>query len=161
MGPCEEAWLEGAMTFSDGMFEIDGAGNAVIGSTEGQLYKGDRTDSGGKGSVGGRKRPAVIAESAGMVRVTLERAASDDVDRWEEMGESTDCGGFCSALLAADEHAAETGIDSVEEQSEFHHLLADECSKRENRTLGCSWNGHALLSLQFTIKVKKELFELG
>ena len=78
---------------------------------------------------------AVGAEGLLVLRVAAEVAALDHVLLREESRERADGGGLRGALLAADQHAADRGVDGVQDQGELHPLLADDRGEGEGIAL--------------------------
>jgi hypothetical protein len=124
----QQPWLEAALAFGDGVLEVEGAHDAILGG-------GDRELDKARGTAMGRERaisPASLAgstEAGRPIRLTRVGAAVDNRDRGEQTGETADGGRLRRALLATNENAADARVDRVEDQGALEALLADNCGE--------------------------------
>ena len=119
VGGGDEARLKAAAAGADGLLDVQRAYEPVFGCAHGQVNDAHLAGY-------GRSFLSVRAERLGIVRVATVRAATDDGDLRQQGGEGADSGGLGGALLAANQHAADAGVDGVQDERPLHRRLADD-----------------------------------
>ncbi len=130
VGGGQDAGLEVALALLDGLLDVERADDAVFGGGDGQVDEGDGFFFDGQGRR--RRRP-----SRG-TRCTRRRAgrgrsrSGSPRTAWtlgQQGGQGAGGGGLGRAAFAADQHAADAGVNGVEDQGAPHALLADDGSE--------------------------------
>jgi hypothetical protein len=129
IGGCQHARLELALAFLNGLFDIEGAHDAILGRAHRQVDKGRVAMADGDGA-GGEPFLALIAEKVGPVGVAIEPASLYDLQLGQQGRQGARRSGFGRATLATDQHAADLRVDGIEDERSFHALLADDCRER-------------------------------
>ena len=117
----EQPRLESRFTVTEGLAEVEGADDAILGGTHREFdqasWAGRRCGVGvwPVGAVGGG-RPWVAAEATSV----------DDRLAGQDLGQSAHHRGLRGALLAAHEHAADLGGDRGEDEGEGHLVGTDD-----------------------------------
>ena len=128
----EDARIDGYHPLTDRPLHVDGAHHPVFGHSEREV---DDADS-----------PAIrlqllacslllstgIADASVAGRIATVWAAPDHVDLGEHAGKRPDRGGLGRPFLAADEYAADSRVDGIEDECAFHYLLADDGGERKD-----------------------------
>ena len=130
MRGCEQTRLETAAAFADGGFYVQRTDHCLFGCAHWQLYEPDLSlDS---APLFAR---AEVAAGEGSVRLAAVRAACDYRNLGQQGSEGARSRGFCRAFLTANQHAADSRIDGVQDQRQFHPLLADDGGEGEDGVL--------------------------
>ena len=124
VGLGEQTGLVGRLAVPERPAQVEGADDAVLGRTDGQLDEAGRA---------GRGRALVGAVGAVLVAVGVaaEAAAVRDVLLGQHRGEGADGGRLGGALLAADEDAADLGRDRAQQQRRRQLVGTDERGEGE------------------------------
>src|SRR5690606_39388629 len=125
VGSGQQAGLELHDALTEGLVQLQRAGDPVVAGTGGEFDKPYGTGD----DVGVRPERAVGGNLVGIVWVDGEAVALVDGHRWEDFGETTDRRRFRRALLAAYQDAADEGIDRGECQGECLVFGADDGGK--------------------------------
>ena len=144
VGGGEDARLEMAFAALDGFLDVQRADDTIFGGADGQVHER-------RGAVFGRELAglgepllAFVAEQVGPIRIAAEAAALYDLDVREQRSQRACGGGFGGAAFAADEYAADLGIDRVQNKGAFHPFLADDGGKRIGGSYRLSFDSKAL-----------------
>jgi len=131
VGLGEQAGLERLNALGERLLDVDGATDAVLGGAEGQV---DHGDLGGGDREAGVPTQHPLADlrphHLWVVRVGVEGVADDDADVREQVDEGAHGGGLARAPVAHDHHAADLGVDDVEQQAELHLVLPHDGRER-------------------------------
>ena len=131
IGVGQHARLEVAFALLDGLLDIQRADDAVLGGADGQVDEGRRAFVEGQIAIaGGKALLALRAPGGGLVWIAAEAAVVDHLHLRQEGGQGAGGGGLGRAALAADQNAADAGLDGVQDQRAAHALLADDRGER-------------------------------
>ena len=117
---------------TDRPLHVDGAHHPIFGRPEREVDNADSPPFHIQVLSAGLLPGAGAADASVAGRIATVRAAPDHVDLGEDAGKRPDRGGLGRPFLAADEDAADSGVDSVENECTFHRLLADDGGERED-----------------------------
>ena len=120
----EHARLELLLAALDGSLDIDRADDAILGRVDGQLHHAHAATPTRQRLAVFHAHGALHALQVGVIRRAAVAAVGHDVKPWQEFCQRADGRRFRGALLSADQHAADGGIDRVENQRLFHQVLA-------------------------------------
>src|SRR5215207_2447137 len=129
---CQHAWLKMTLAFLNGLFYIECPHHTVFRRGNGQVYKGCRFDMGRKWIFSIETFLTFCTPGVWLLRVAAEAAVIYDSHFGEQCGQCTRRSGFRCAAFTTDQHAADTRINSVQDERTFHALLSYDCSKGEN-----------------------------
>ena len=131
VGGRQQARLKAAAALADSRLDVQRAHDRLFGGADGEFDQAHAATGGYRGVAhaevaGGERR----AGRAGV------GAAGGHVKRGQQRGERAGGGGLGCALFAANQNAADSGVDGVEDEREFHPLLPDDGGEGEVRVLG-------------------------
>ena len=131
VGGGNQPGLEAAAAGADGLLDVQRTHEAVLGCAHGQVNDAHLAGY-------GRGFFSVRAEWLGIVRVATVRAATDDRDFRQQARQGAHGGGLGGALLAANQHAADAGVHSVQDERPLHRGLADDGGEGKARLASVS-----------------------
>ena len=118
----------------DGLLNIQGTHQAVFGSPNGQVNDADLAVGRGACPAGLLAPLAYFLRRARFAAVGTTR---NHRNLGQQGGEGTHGGALGGAFLAPHQHAADPGVDGVEQQRAFHRRLADDGGEGEARVAPC------------------------
>ena len=125
----QHAGLEAPLAGAQRGLDVDRADDTVLGGVDRQLDHPHASLVVRQCAGRAQLFPAVRAERVPVGWVAPEVAALDDVVLGKKPCQAADGGRLSSALLPANEHAANRGHDRVEDQGQLHRFLADDRRK--------------------------------
>ncbi len=131
----QQAGGEGLHTLRQGFFQIERADHAVLGRAQRQVDHGHGLAFGHDFGFG----VAGLADRAGACwfgRIAAVRAAFDDRNRGQQIGQRTHGRGFARAPVAQNQHAANGRVDRHHLDGEGHFILTNDGRKREGQCHG-------------------------
>ena len=134
VGRGQQARLEMLLAALDGLFQVDGAQEPVLGGAQGQVHHRHGPVPAGQDLALITALPAGVAHQLGQFRVAVKRAARHHGDGGQQLRQPPGRGGLGRALLTPDQHPADEGIDGVEDQGQLQPLLPHQGRKGVNGT---------------------------
>ena len=124
----DKARLEAAIARLDGLLDVQRPHQTVLGSPHGQVDDAH---------LPAYRLPlaativAKVTQSLKSIGGATIRAALQNGNFGQKRGQRADGGGLGGSLLAANENAANLGVDGVQKQGPLHRRLADDSGKWE------------------------------
>ena len=122
MGGGDEAGFKAAGPGLDGLLDVQGADQPVLGGAHRQLHNPHLPDH---RRIIVAPRLAPLAKALPGVGGATVRTALEDGYLWQQGGQGAYRRGLGGPLLAADQHPADLGVDGVEQQGPLHRGLPD------------------------------------
>ena len=107
------------------LFDVNCSDNPVLRDTEGKIYHLHLSPDGFSLLRITCCFCAVVTHRSSVCRVAVERTSRDEINFRKYLCKCTDTGGFCSSLLTSYQYPADTWINGIENQCQFHLVLAD------------------------------------
>ena len=115
-------------TIDECTFEVNGANHSIFGGAEREIDDGNRM----RLRFQRRMVRAVRAVWRAFGRITSIRAAGDDFDGRQQIGEGANRRALGGAAMACDQNAADSWIDDTKQHGEFEIVLSDDGRERES-----------------------------
>jgi len=130
MGRGHDAGLEMLFPLFDGLFQINGAQQSILGGAQGQVHHRHGFEAAGQGLPALPALPASGAHEVFLLGVAIEGAVGHHLDGWQKLRQAPGGAGFGGAFLSPDQDPAQPGIDGVQNQGLFQQVLAHQGRKR-------------------------------
>ena len=140
----QQAGLEGPHAFAKGLFDVDGAAKPVFSGPQGQVHHRHLALFTHQGFTRLGPLAHLGALQVWIAGGAVVGIARHHLDFRQQVGEGPDGGGFARAPIPHDHHAADAGIDDVEQQRQLHLLLADDGREGEDPALPGLTHGAAV-----------------
>src|SRR5207244_9764899 len=112
VGRREHPWVEAPRSLFDRVLDVQRTYDAILGRTHRKLDQRNMADE--RVDVSFAARSAVVTPVSRATRVAPERTVGDRRLLREQRGQGAGGGGFGRALLAANEHPPNLGIDCIQ-----------------------------------------------
>ncbi len=109
----QDARLKVTLAFLDRLFDIKRSHHAVFRGGDGQVHEGGCAYVMRDLLFPLEAFLAFGAPCVGLVGITAETAVVHNFNFWKQCGKRARRGGFCGAAFAADQHAADAGVNGV------------------------------------------------
>src|SRR6266849_6858579 len=121
------------LAFLDSLLNVERTYHAIFGRADGQVNHRDFALDRLQILPASDAREAVIAKRVGFVWIATVMTGLDHINQWQEFGQRACRSGLGGAAFAAHQHPTDLRVDGVEDQRQFHFVLADDSREREDR----------------------------
>ena len=140
----EHARLELLLAALDRGLDVDGADDAVLGRVDGQLDNAHPASRTRQRLATHHALGALRALQIRLIGRAPVAAVGHDIKTWQQLRERAHRSRFRGALLTANQHTADRGIDRVENERLFHEVLSHDRGEREHAS-ACLHHVHCVM----------------